>query len=89
MSPRYSLTIKRSGQREMRSLPADVLRSVHQAIQSLRDEPRPRGCRKIRGRDNAWRITVRKHYRILYLVDDDTWHIEVYSVSRREKDTYH
>lgn len=34
MTPRYSLTIKRSGQREMRSLPADVLRSVHQAIQS-------------------------------------------------------
>ncbi len=34
MTPRYSLTIKRSCQREMRSLPADVLRSVHQAIQS-------------------------------------------------------
>jgi len=34
MTPRYSLTIKRSCQREMRSLPADVLRSVHLAIQS-------------------------------------------------------
>lgn len=88
MTPRYSLTIKRSCQREMRSLPTDVLRSVHQAIQSLRDGPRPRGCRRIRGRDDAWRVVVRKHYRILYVVDDDARHVEVYSVRRREKDTY-
>ncbi len=85
---KYELYIKTSARKEMRNLPKDVLQGVHRAIRSLRQEPRPRGCRKVRGREGAWRIVVRKDYRVLYMVDDTAWRIEIYSVARREKDTY-
>ena len=68
--------------------PHNVARSIDKALLALRDDPRPRGCRKIRGTKDCWRITVRKDYRILYRVDDEANAIEVYEIARKEKDTY-
>jgi mRNA interferase RelE/StbE len=84
----YEVFIGDNAEKQMRHLPRDVLVSVDQAIAGLADEPRPRGSRKIVGTDKGWRIVVRRHYRVLYEIDDETREVFVYRVVRREKDTY-
>ncbi len=84
----YSLFITAAAEKKIRQLPSDIRRDVNRAILALREVPRPRGCRKIIGRENAWRIVVRKDYRVLYTIDDKERRIEIYDVARREKDTY-
>lgn len=54
----------------MRKLPADMCSRVDQIILSLADDPRPRGCLKLRGCDTLWRIRVGE-WRITYSVEDE------------------
>ena len=68
--------------------PRDVARSIDKALLALKDDPRPRGCRKIRGAKDCWRIVVRRDYCILYRVDDEAKAVEVYEITRKEKDIY-
>jgi mRNA interferase RelE/StbE len=84
----YEIFIGDDAEKQMRHLPRDVLNAVDRAIAGLADEPRPHGCRKIVGTDKGWRIVVRRHYRVLYEIEDETREVFVYRVARREKDTY-
>jgi mRNA interferase RelE/StbE len=84
----YEIFIGDDAEKQMRHLSRDVLNAVDRAIASLADEPRPHGCRKIVGTDKGWRIVVRRHYRVLYEIDDETREVFIYRVARREKDTY-
>jgi mRNA-degrading endonuclease RelE of RelBE toxin-antitoxin system len=84
----YEVWVDPRLERKMARFPNAVLESIDEAIRALREDARPRGCRKIRAVPNAWRIVVRKDYRILYFVDDKTRRVEVYEITRREKDTY-
>ncbi|MCS6863140.1 MAG: hypothetical protein NZT92_22770 [Abditibacteriales bacterium] len=45
----YRINIKPSAEREMRALPANVLRRVDVKIGGLADNPRPHGCVKLAG----------------------------------------
>ena len=59
---------------------------VKEAILSLEDDPRPPGCRKLRGLD-GWRIRV-GNWRVLYHIDDEEKLVTVVDVKRRREDTY-
>jgi mRNA interferase RelE/StbE len=52
----------------------------------LADEPRPAGCRKLAGLDDAWRIRV-GDYRIVYVVDDLARTVTVTRIGHR-RDIY-
>ncbi len=67
----------RAGKR-LRRLPADVQRDLAQAIRSLAADPRPRGCRKIRGKTDCWRMAVRGDYRVLYRVREHAKQVVVH-----------
>lgn len=54
--------------KDLVSLPRPVLRRVDPCIQGLGVDPRPRGCRKLRGGEDVWRLRL-GDYRILYVVD--------------------
>ena len=84
----YEVLVDPRLERKVARFPSAVLESIDEAIRALREDPRPRGCRKIRAVPNAWRIVVCKDYRILYFVNDRTRRVEVYEITRREKDTY-
>ena len=85
---KYALFVDERIEDKLVRFPRDVVRSIDKALLALRDDPRPRGCRKIRGTKDCWRITVRKDYRILYRLDDEAKAVEVYAVTRKEKDIY-
>jgi mRNA interferase RelE/StbE len=77
----YSITFARSARKELESLDAFLVQRIFPRIEALAKEPRPRGCRKLRGEKNLWRI----HYRVIYAVDNDKQAIDIIAVRHRSK----
>lgn len=65
----YQLKATRSALRELKKLPPEIQRRLREAIVALADEPRPPGCKKLKGRDD-YAIRV-GHYRVIYEIDDE------------------
>jgi mRNA interferase RelE/StbE len=84
-TPAYTVLIKRSAEREMNRLPGDTFERVSLAILALEKEPRPNGCKKLRGLD-AYRLRT-GDYRVLYTVDDRKRQVEITAVGHR-RDVY-
>lgn len=83
----YKILIKASAEKDIRRLSHDVRERVASAILSLREDPRPPGVRKLKGKgDEGWRIRVGK-YRVVYQVDDNLRQVTVYRV-RHRRDVY-
>ena len=53
-------------------------------MQPLAHHPRPDGCRKLQGSDDAYRIRV-GDYRVIYTVDDAVLIVAVERVSHRRE----
>lgn len=79
----HRIIIKPSARKELEALPDPALRRVDGAISGLGDDPRPRGCTKVRG-TNLFRIRV-GDYRVLYRVDDRAGLIDVVSIGHRRE----
>lgn len=82
----YELRLARSARRELEALPDAVLARVARQLDALATAPRPRGCKKLRGATDLWRVRV-GDYRIIYRVDDGASLIEVRAI-RDRKDAY-
>lgn len=83
---KYKVIIKRTAQKEIKSLPKSVIKRVVIKIQDLANNPRPSGSKKIVGTNDTWRVRV-GNYRIIYDVFDEVLVVEVIAVSHR-KDAY-
>ena len=64
----YEVRLHREAERAYRRLHGSVRDRIREAIDSLAQEPRPRGATKLAGRDD-YRIRI-GDYRIVYAVDD-------------------
>ena len=80
----YSVTFARSAARELEGLDEPLISRVLSRIESLVREPRPSGCRKVRGARNVWRIRV-GDYRVIYAVDDKKRIVDVIAVRHRSE----
>lgn len=80
----HSILLERNAEKDLDRLPAVVRARVIGAIKELAREPRPRGCRKLIGGKNDWRIRVGV-YRVLYEIDDLTKVIRVNRVRHRRE----
>jgi mRNA interferase RelE/StbE len=82
---KYDLRIKPSAVKELEALQAKDRRRIISKIQSLAEEPRPRGCEKLSGRD---RYRLRQgDFRILFELDDDARAVTVVKIGHR-RDIY-
>ena len=79
------MLIRRAAQKELAALPLREYAKVEAAIRTFIDDPRPRGSRKLAGRD-GWRIRVGK-YRVVYDIDDAAHSVTVLHVGHR-RDVY-
>ena len=61
--------IKRSAQKELDKLDDDLFSRIDQKILVLADNPRPRGCKKLEGYKDQWRVRA-GDWRVLYIVND-------------------
>jgi mRNA interferase RelE/StbE len=82
----YTIVFARSAREELEDLPESVALRVLARIETLAEEPRPRGCCKLTGSANLWRIRV-GDYRVLYAIDDPGRLVDIIAV-RHRKDAY-
>jgi len=85
-NPVYEVLLERRVERELKRLPAGAFGRVIQHLQSLAENPRPHGCRKLVGSQSDWRIRVGE-YRVVYEIDDEAEVVRVMRV-RHRKDIY-
>jgi mRNA interferase RelE/StbE len=57
---------------------------IVEEIQSLSDDPRPAGCRKLAGSENDWRIRVGE-YRVIYEIADAIRVVRIHRVRHRRE----
>ncbi len=75
---KYALQIKQSAQRELDALDDALFSRIDRKILALADNPRPAGCKKLKGHKDQWRVRI-GDWRVVYIVDDAA---EVVSVTR-------
>ena len=85
MTASYSLRIKRSAEKELRSVPKKDLHKIIERIQSIAVNPRLPGHQKLSGHDE-YRIR-QGDYRILYTIDDPGRVVEIIKIGHR-RDVY-
>ncbi|MDX2224976.1 MAG: type II toxin-antitoxin system RelE/ParE family toxin [Rhodospirillaceae bacterium] len=77
----YRLAYSKIAEREIKRLDSTILRRVINAIEQLQTDPRPRGCKKLVGREE-WRIKV-GDWRVIYRIEDHVLIVTVIRVSHR------
>lgn len=83
--PEYTIFLTKTAQKQLDKLPDNVSESLLVVIQSLAENPRPSGCKKLKGREG---YRVRKgDYRIIYDIFDTVLVIEIIGLGHR-KDVY-
>lgn len=82
----YEIVIKKSTAKKIAALPKEIKASVINHIFELSDEPRPSGCKKLKGEENVWRIRV-GDYRVIYSIFDNILVVEILRANHR-KDVY-
>ncbi len=81
----YTLVIGRDAQRALARIREPDYSRILTAIQALVNDPRPRGCKKLRNRD-AWRIRI-GDYRVIYEINDRQLVVTIVNVGNR-RDVY-
>lgn len=65
----YTVVVGRRQRKQLDALPIEIRSRIEAALLRLEDDPRPSGCIKLQGEENAWRIRV-GDYRVVYEVHD-------------------
>ena len=78
----YEIQISKSASKQIKKLPSEIQERIQVKINSLAIEPRPDGVKKLKGRENGYRVRV-GDYRILYDVFDDVLLVIIVEVGHR------
>ncbi len=81
---KYTLQVKLSAQKELDALDDTVFRRIDRKILTLADNPRPAGCKKLKGFKDQWRIRI-GDWRVLYIIDLETRTVTVMHVAHRRE----
>ncbi len=79
----YQLRILHPAEKEMDRLPATIHARLSKRILSLEENPRPRGIKKLSGREE-YRLRV-GNYRVLYVIDDGNHTVTIVAVGHRRE----
>jgi len=80
----YKVTVAASAKRELVGLSTDAIERVLPRIRELANDPRPPGCKKLRGSKSLWRIRV-GDYRVVYTVDDSAKVVDITRIAHRRE----
>ena len=81
----YTVTLRATAEKELDGLPEKVADRIMDRLLALEENPRPAGCKKLKGRE-AYRVRVGE-YRALYLINDKAKEVIIESIGHR-KDVY-
>ncbi len=84
---KYNVVISKVASRELKSLSKEIIPVLYSKMLSLSENPRPAGCKKLKGyKEDIWRIRI-GDYRISYSIDDIICVVDIRHVGNR-KDIY-
>ena len=84
---KYQVIISKVAGKELRDLPKHEIGRIYAKMQSLSDDPRPTGYKKLEGNtEGLLRVRV-GDYRIIYTIDDLIYIVDVRHIGNR-KDIY-
>lgn len=80
----YAVEFTTGAAKEIRKLDAGVRRRILSSVAALAEDPRPAGCKKLVGEQNAWRVRI-ADYRVLYEIHDEVLTVTVVRVAHRRE----
>lgn len=80
----YEVQILPKAARQLKALSVEVRQDISLTIQSLANEPRPIGVKKLSGEKDIYRVRV-GNYRVLYRIVDKVLVVVVVSVGHRRE----
>jgi mRNA interferase RelE/StbE len=80
--PCYTIQIAPSAERALAALDRPIQRRIAARIDTLAENPRPAGVKKLQGEPSIWRVRV-GDYRVLYAVEDNRLLVLVVKVGHR------
>jgi len=78
----YTVLILPSAQKQLSKLPNNVATRIEDKMLELENDPRPPGCKKLKGRD-AYRIRI-GDYRAIYEIQDAKLIVTVITIGDRK-----
>ena len=83
----YKITFIRSAEKEIDKLPPSIVKKIVPVIDDLANNPRPKGSKKLKGKqEDLWRVRS-GDYRIIYSIEDVIRIVEIRKVGHR-RDIY-
>ncbi len=82
----YKVEIVKSAIKELARLPKKEAIRITEKISELKENPRPKGCAKLSGSKDEYRIRM-GNYRVLYTIQDNILVVKVFKIGNR-KDVY-
>ena len=81
---RYRVEFARPAARQFEGLPKQVQVRLKPRIESLKDNPRPHGAKKLTGEEELYRLRV-GDYRVIYQIQDKVLLVLVVKVGNRKE----
>ena len=82
----YKVKVRKNAIKQLAKLPSKEALRLLNKLKSLAIDPRPNGCKKLKGFKNYYRIRT-GNYRIIYSINDKILIVEVIKIGNR-KDIY-
>jgi mRNA interferase RelE/StbE len=79
---KYNVQLARSARKELESLDKSIVVRIFARLVALSDDPRPPGCKKLRGANDLWRVRV-GDYRVIYAISDRERVVDVSAIHHR------
>ncbi len=80
----YKVEIFKEALKQIRKLPTELQSRIQSKIDELAKEPRPNGVKKIKGKDETYRIKV-SNYRVIYSIFDNVLVVNVVQIKHRSE----
>ena len=80
----YRIEVTPRARKDLKALPRRERPRVAEQIDALKSDPRPKGCRKLKGREDFYRIRV-GDYRVVYRIEDEILLILIVRIGDRKE----
>lgn len=80
----YHVALTSSAAKELKRVSGKLIARIVPRLENLASNPRPPGCKKLKGGHREWRIRV-GDYRVVYTIDDARSLVEVTRIRHRSE----
>ena len=80
----HRIEVTPRARKDLRALPKREGQRIAEQIDTLKNDPRPTGCKKLKGREDFYRIRV-GDYRVVYQIEDEILLILIVRVGDRKE----